>query len=232
MDLFYSDIINRNTIQLPQKESHHCINVKRRKKGDLVAILDGKGWRYTASIIDPNKDAVLLEIQNREKSSKPLEGLHLVISPTKSHDRIDWMVEKVTELGVKKISFISCKRTERKKINFERIKRITVSAIKQCGQYYLPEVSNITNYEDVISSVPEQQRFIAHLEEESKEHLSKIYDTSRNICVLIGAEGDFTDKEISFAKEHNFVSVTLGDNTLRTETAGVFVSSIINILNA
>ena len=178
-----------------------------------------------------NKEVVLLGIKEKNRSPNPIAELHLVISPTKSHDRIDWMIEKATEIGIKKISFVSCKRTERKKINFERIKRITVSAIKQCGQYYLPEISNMINYEDLILSISEQQKYIAHLEPESKVHLSKIYDKSKNMCVFIGPEGDFTDQEISFAKDNNFISVSLGENTLRTETAGVFVACLINILN-
>ena len=231
MNTFYSDNIDGDTIKLSLKESHHCINVKRSKRGDLVTVLDGKGTRYIASIVDVNKEVVLLGIKEKNTSPNPIAELHLVISPTKSHDRIDWMIEKATEIGIKKISFVSCKRTERKKINFERIKRITVSAIKQCGQYYLPEISNMINYEDLILSISEQQKYIAHLEPESKVHLSKIYDKSKNMCVFIGPEGDFTDQEISFAKDNNFISVSLGENTLRTETAGVFVACLINILN-
>ena len=231
MNIFFSDCIYGDEIKLSQKESHHCINVKRSKNGDLVEILDGKGTRYIANIIDTSKKSVLLKIKQKEICSNNLPDFHLVISPTKAHDRLDWMIEKATEIGVKKISFVSCKRTERKKINLDRIKRITVSAIKQSGQYYLPEISNMVNYQDLVLSISERQKYIAHLEPDSKQHLSNLYDNSKEICIMIGPEGDFTDEEIDFAKKNGFLSVSLGENTLRTETAGVFSVSLINALD-
>jgi len=231
MDIFYSNNINNNFIELSASESHHCAKVMRKKKGDLLTVLDGKGSKYTAIIIKADKKNILLEIKTIDRVPNTGIGLHLIISPTKSHDRIDWLVEKSTELGIQKISFMNCDRTERKKINLDRIKRISISAIKQSGQLYAPEINNILSYKQIIDDISEDQRFIAHLEKDKKKHLRSIYNKSKNCCILIGPEGDFTIDEINLAKENNFHSITLGENTLRTETAGLFVVSLINILN-
>ena len=116
MDTFFSTIITNNEIELSKTESHHCIIVKRKKINDKVKVVDGNGYVYISSIINANKNCVILKIEEKIKSLLPVNDFHLVISPTKSHDRIDWMVEKATEIGVKEISFLLCDRTERKKL--------------------------------------------------------------------------------------------------------------------
>ena len=231
MDTFYSTRITNNEIELSKSESHHCIIVKRKKIKDKVKVVDGNGYLYFCSIINANKNRVILMIEEKKKSLSPANNLHLVISPTKSHDRIDWMVEKATEIGVEEISFLLCNRTERKKINFDRIKRISISALKQCGQAYLPKINDIQDFKSVIESIEANQKYIAHLIEDDKVYLSKTYKSGESSVIVIGPEGDFTKDEINIAKTNHFIPVTLGKNTLRTETAGVYVSSLVNILN-
>ena len=231
MDIFYSTRITNNEIELSKSESHHCIIVKRKKIKDKVKVVDGNGYLYISSIINANKNSVILKIEEKKKSLSPANNFHLVISPTKSHDRIDWMVEKATEIGVEEITFLLCSRTERKKINFDRIKRISISALKQCGQAYLPKINDIKDFKSVIESIEANQKYIAHLEEDDKVYLSKTYKSGETSVILIGPEGDFTKDEINIAKTNHFIPVTLGKNTLRTETAGVYVSSLVNILN-
>jgi len=231
MDIFYSDNINDNIIELSVAESRHCIKVMRKKRGDTVIVLDGNGCRYTATIIEVDKKNILLEIKDIDKIPQNTMKLHLIISPTKSHDRIDWLIEKATEIGVKEISFIKCCRTERKKVNIDRIRRISISAIKQSGQFYIPKINDMSCYNEIVSNICADQRFIAHLEKEDKKHLVDVYGKSKDCCILIGPEGDFTNDEINFAKENNFQSISLGKSTLRTETAGVFAVSLVNILN-
>jgi len=231
MDIFFSDTVKNNKIELPKSESHHCIAVKRKRINDKVKIIDGKGLTYIASITIANKNNVVLDIESKKKSSQPNNNLHLIISPTKSHDRIDWIVEKATEIGVEEISFALCHRTERKKINIDRVKRITISALKQSGQAYLPKINNLQKIKDILESSKAEQKYIAHLEDEAQVHLRSVYRKGRSSCVLIGPEGDFTKDEIDLSEKYNFTSVTLGENTLRTETAGIYVSSLVNILN-
>ena len=231
MDTFFSAIITNNEIELSKAESHHCIIVKRKKINDKVKVVDGNGHVYISSIINANKNCVTLKIDEKIKSLIRVNNFHLVISPTKSHDRIDWMVEKATEIGVKEISFLLCDRTERKKINLDRIRRISISALKQCGLAYLPKINDLKEFRFVLESIEANQKYIAHLEYDDKVYLSRAYKSGESSVVVIGPEGDFTKDEIHFAKTNHYIPVTLGENTLRTETAGVYVSSLVNILN-
>lgn len=231
MDTFFSTLINDNEIELSKTESHHCIIVKRKKIKDKVKVVDGNGFIYISSIINANKNCVILRIEEKKKSLSQPNNFHLVISPTKSQDRIDWMVEKATEIGVEEITFLLCSRTERKKINLDRIKRISISALKQCGQAYLPKINDMQEFRSVIESIEANQKYIAHLEEDDKVYLSKTYKSGESSVIVVGPEGDFTKDEINIAKTNHFIPVTLGTNTLRTETAGVYVSSLVNVLN-
>ena len=230
MNIFYSNIINGKTIELSQQESHHCINVMRNNIGDMVIVLDGKGNKYTATVASKNK-TVLLNSDKKESFSSNSTSIHIGISPTKSQDRMDWFIEKSVEIGIDRISFIKTQRTERDKINFNRVNRIAISAMKQSGQYYLPTINNLNSFDEVINSTKEEQLFIAHVEDSLNHHLAGLYSPDKSICLLIGPEGDFTKDEISLAKARKFKSVSLGRSILRTETAGVYSVSLIRGLN-
>ena len=159
-------------------------------------------------------------------------NIHLVIAPTKLHEKIDLIIEKVVEIGVQKISFVTTDRTIRNKINIDRIKRITISAMKQSGQFYLPIINNLKMFNEIIENTTDHQRFIAHLEEEvSKSHIVSQYKKGLSCCIIIGPEGDFTREEIKFARKNKFIPVSLGNSTLRTETAAIYSVSAINTLN-
>ena len=231
MDIFYSNIIDTSKVELSFSESHHCSVVLRKEIGDDIEVLDGEGSRYICSIIDNNKKRVIASILTKEDCPYPKHNLHLIIAPTKSHDRIEWFVEKSIEIGVSSISFIKTDRTLRKKINIDRINRIALSAVKQSGQFYLPIINNLDSFKNVISHVSEKQLFIAHLEDDKRERISDIYKKGSNCCILIGPEGDFTIDEISLAKKNKFLSITLGDSRLRTETAAIYAVSVVRMLN-
>jgi len=231
MDIFYSNIIDTSKVELSFSESHHCSVVLRKEIGDDIEVLDGEGSRYICSIIDNNKKRVIASILTKKDCPYPKYNLHLIIAPTKSHDRIEWFVEKSIEVGVSSISFIKTDRTLRKKINIDRINRIALSAVKQSGQFYLPIINNLDSFKNVIPHVLEKQLFIAHLEDDKRKKISDIYKKDSNCCILIGPEGDFTIDEISLAKKNNFRSITLGDSRLRTETAAIYAVSVVRMLN-
>tara|TARA_Y100001970_G_C14187577_1_gene833458 strand:- start:102 stop:803 length:702 start_codon:yes stop_codon:yes gene_type:complete len=232
MDIFYSNnIIGEASIELSSLESHHCIVVLRKEIGNKVQVLDGDGGQYKCEIIDDNKKKVILNIINKKKYVNKKPKIHLVIAPTKSHDRIEWLIEKSVEIGVSEISFIKTSRTIRKKINIDRIKKIALSAMKQSGQFFLPIINNLDSFKSVVSKLSEKQLFIGHLESDDKQYISKIYDKNKDCCLMIGPEGDFSIDEIDLAKKNNFKPISLGDNRLRTETAGIYAVSVIRILN-
>tara|TARA_Y100000590_G_C15610014_1_gene973474 strand:- start:657 stop:1355 length:699 start_codon:yes stop_codon:yes gene_type:complete len=231
MDIFYSDMIDDNNIELSSLESHHCSIVLRKGIGDQIEILDGIGNQYICKIIDNNKKKVIANILDKNFYNNQEYNIHLIIAPTKSQDRIEWLVEKSIEIGVSEISFIKTNRTVRKKVNIDRINKIAISAMKQSSQFYLPHINNLNSFKNVVSNLSEKQLFIAHLEDQERKKISDIYQKNNNCCIMIGPEGDFTIDEIDLAKKNNFKSVTLGNSRLRTETAGIYAVSMVKALN-
>ena len=231
MNLFYSNNIVNDMILLSEGESHHCMHVLRNNVNDSITILDGVGGKHTCEIISFNKKEVRAQIIETITTPKKTNHPHLIISPTKSQDRVEWLVEKSIEIGVDRISFVSTKRTERNRINMTRINKIAISAMKQSKQYYLPCIDEITPLTSMLKNIEKKQRFIAHLNDDSTIHLAKLYDDQSESCILIGPEGDFTQEEVDFASQLKFTPISLGDSTLRTETAGIYALSIINTLN-
>ena len=113
----------------------------------------------------------------------------------------------------------------------DRINKIAISAMKQSGQHYLPEIHEMSPFNTLLKDINEDQLFIAHLNDKSTKHLANLYAFKGSCCILIGPEGDFTKDEINTAVSSKFISVSLGSSTLRTETAGIYALSIINTLN-
>ena len=232
MDIFYSNNISDDqNITLSSTESRHCIIVLRKIIGDKIDILNGIGEKYRCEIIDDNKKAVVVKIIKKNKFINQNPKLHLVISPTKSNERLEWFVEKSIEIGVSEISFIKTDRTIRKKINIDRINKIAISAMKQSSQFFLPAINDLDSLKNVLSRISQKQRFIGYLDKERKEHIVDAYDKKNDCCIMIGPEGDFSKTEIDLARNNNFKSISLGDNRLRTETAGIYAVSVIRTLN-
>lgn len=232
MIILYSTNINNNIIELDGNESHHCISVMRKKVNDQVKVLDGKGNCYDTIVISENKGKVLLKIKDVIHYNHVNPRLHIAIAPTKSQDRIEWFIEKTVEIGISEITFLKTNRTERKRINYERCIKISISAMKQSGQFYLPTINNIINYDTFIGDCQEETLFIGSLDNDKlKTYFSNSYAKGTDCCFIIGPEGDFTDNEMEQAVKNNFMPISLGNSVLRTESAGVFVASAYKILN-
>ena len=148
-------------------------------------------------------------------------NLHIAIAPTKKIDRFELFLEKAIEIGVSSITPLICKYNERKSLNYTRLNKIAVSAMKQSLQTYLPKIEPIVSIKEFIESNQCKQKYIAHCKNSKKVHLSKIIKRKTDSSIIIGPEGGFTDDEISLAMDYNFIPVSLGNNRLRTETAGI-----------
>jgi 16S rRNA (uracil1498-N3)-methyltransferase len=197
-----------------------------------VQIIDGKGNLYKAKIVLPdikNTQIEIISVQN--KFEKRGYYLHLAIAPTKNMDRFEWFVEKAVEIGVDCITPLSCRFSERKVVNMERLEKIVISAAKQSLKAYLPKLNPITNFRDFILQSLESQRFIAHCYKTAKEPLLKICKPNLSALTIIGPEGDFSIQEVEFAENHCFTSVALGQSRLRTETAGIVACHTIAVVN-
>lgn len=227
--LFYSPEIE-TTKCLDSVDSLHAVKVLRKKQGDIIQVTDGIGGWYRCSISDPNPKACRLDIIDFEKGYKaPKRRLFVGICPTKNADRIEYFIEKSVEIGISGIFFIKTQHTYPKKINLERFKKIAISGMKQSLKAYMPEMSEMVSFNSFLKESSRfSQKMIAHLDDQATE-ITKT-DLNAELLILIGPEGDFSKEELKLAKENNFKIVTLGENRLRTETAGVVAVSILNLL--
>ena len=153
------------------------------------------------------------------------------MAPTKNMDRMEWFVEKATEIGIDTITCLNCRFSERKEVKTARLEKILVSAMKQSQKATLPRLNGMTDFKRFISEPFDGRKFIAHCEEEEKPLLRRVYHPGENALILIGPEGDFSTEEIRLAKENGFEAISLGESRLRTETAALVACHTIHILN-
>lgn len=232
MHFFYTPHVNANTYELTKEESKHCCMVLRKKQGDAIYLVDGKGTFFATEIIDDNPKKTKVKIIDKiENYKKRNYNLHLAIAPTKNIGRFEWFLEKATEIGVDEITPIISNRSERKHLNLERMHKILISAMKQSLKAHLPKINECVKFKDFITKCNSQRKLIAHCGETEKTLLQQKIKINENNCILIGPEGDFTKEEIKLAKENQFDFVSLGENRLRTETAGIYSCSIVNMIN-
>ncbi len=230
MNLFYQPHIQDGTLNLDAEESHHAIKVLRKVKGDELRLTDGKGCFYSVHITQDDSKKCQFEILEKKQIAKRDYQIHIAIAPTKNTDRMEWLIEKATEVGVDKISFILCKNSERKIINLDRMEKIAISALKQSGQAWLPHVSGIVPFKEILKNET-SQKFIAFVDDQNPDHLKSVAMPNDDYLVLIGPEGDFREDELSSAIQNNFRKVSLGKNRLRTETAGLVACQILHFIN-
>lgn len=233
MILFYATIIEGNLAILQDEEAHHCVQVLRKRMGDRITCMDGVGWFYETEIIAIEKKTCTLQILNQWKDPNQSNfQIHIAIAPTKNIERLEWFLEKATELGVDRVTPLLCEHSERKQIRQDRLEKILLSAAKQSLKATLPKLDALTSFSDCIHSQEEsKQKFIAYIGDESNQHLKNAYQPGTSAIILIGPEGDFSSKEIQIALQNSFVGVSLGKSRLRTETAGIAACHIIKILN-
>ena len=221
------------TYQLSEDESKHAVRVLRLATGDAVALLDGRGGRYQAAIAEANSKRCQLRITRHETSPPRPYFTHVAVAPTKNLDRMEWFVEKAVEVGVERISFLRCVRSERRELKLERLEKIAVSALKQSGQAWLPQLDELMDFSAFVAAVTPETTFIAHLEKGERTALAQVAGAGPGCCVLIGPEGDFTPQEITLALARGIRPVTLGDSRLRTETAAlaaVFTAQVVQLM--
>ena len=218
---FYAPNLTTSTYLLPEDESKHAVRVLRLTTGDAVELLDGVGGFFQAEVADANPKRCLLRITNKQRVPRRAYSVHVAVAPTKNLDRMEWLVEKATEIGIDRLTFLRCARSERRELKLDRLEKIAVSALKQSGQAWLPQLDEMTDFTAFIQEVAPATTFIAHLEEGERTALRQVAAAGEGCCVLIGPEGDFTPAEISAALSRGIRPVTLGASRLRTETAAL-----------
>lgn len=232
MHIFYTPDIKGATYTLDETESKHCIRVLRLEKDDEITLVDGHGGFYTAEIIDPNPKRCAVKVVHAELNYGLRNfQVHIAIAPTKNIERIEWFLEKATEIGINRITPLLCQHSERKEIKHDRLEKVTVSAMKQSLKAYLPQLDEMTKFSNFIQQPFDGQKFIAHCEEQHRDLLKNVLKPANSYLILIGPEGDFSPEEIKLALDAGFVPVSLGESRFRTETAGVVACHTFNLLN-
>ena len=230
MQLFYLEN-PKDEIILSAEESKHATKVLRKKEGDILNFTDGKGYFYKAKITVADTRKCRLEIvSSQQKEKQHNYHLHIAIAPTKNMDRFEWFLEKATEIGIDEITPIICSRSERKVIKTERCNKILLSAMKQSLKFHLPKLNEAISFNDFIKQDFNGTKYIAHCEDGEKKELKTVDKTEKHL-ILIGPEGDFSQKEIDLAFKNQFKAVSLGTSRLRTETAGLVAVHTINLKN-
>ena len=233
MHLFYQPDFSEISA-LTDDEAFHAAKVLRLREGEMVQVTDGKGSWFESKVRQITPKRCDLQIIQQTSYEPRLYSIEIALAPTKNLDRIEWFVEKATEIGIDKISFFYTKHSERRTMKLERLQKIAVSAMKQSLQAYLPEIVEVGDFDKWIlkSSNSATQKFIAHLPNDLiPEHLLKKAIPRQSYTVLIGPEGDFTDAEIRLTQQNGFQMVTLGNTRLRTETAALVACHTLHAVN-
>ena len=243
MYLFYathipSAVAIGQTIVLDEQESAHAVRVLRYGAGDTINVANGQGTLLEAEITNPHPKHCEAQVTKVDHPAKHHRGsVHVAVAPTKNIERMEWLAEKCTEIGVDTLTPLLCHYSERKVIRTERLVKIILSAAKQSLSAYLPKLNELTSIKDCILSATEQYRFIAHsspwtdkrdLRDELHRIVGQHTADESSFCVLIGPEGGFRDEEVRLAMEHGFIPVSLGEARLRTETAAIVACMLIN----
>lgn len=235
MQLFYNPDILEHTkeILFTKDESRHIIKVLRKKENDLLHITNGKGLLFTAQIIIPSdKKCVAKVIKTETKEKGWSYYLHIAIAPTKNMDRIEWFIEKATEIGIDEITPIICHNSERKVVKIERLEKIMLAAMKQSLKFTAPKLNTPIKFNDFIQTKRDGFQCIAHCYEGEKKSLKTLDDSLSEITIIIGPEGDFSLNEVAMALENNCTPITLGNSRLRTETAGLVATQMVSFIKA
>ena len=234
MHLFYTPDLELNKgeyYSLNKEESTHCIKVLRLREKDTICLTNGLGRFVFAEISDANpKNCSFVVTEVKEDYGKRDFRIHIAVAPTKNMNRMEWFLEKAVEMGVDKISFFIGEHSERTIIKRERLEKIMVSALKQSLKAYMPELNENADFRELVNS-NETKKFIAYCKPDGRTSIKESYNKGEDVLILIGPEGDFSEKEVELALNNGFQAITLGESRLRTETAALFALQSIHFVN-
>lgn len=231
MNYFYFREISNGFIKLDEDESKHLQLVLRHKPGKIIHLLNGNGLKVEGFLHATDAKGVTIKVEKTIIFPKKNHQLHVAIGPTKQMERFEWFLEKATELGIDTITPFTSTHGERDKLRMDRLDKIIRTAGKQSANPNFPTLNGLISFQDIINNSTEKNKYIAHLDQSSKGHFFDVIPKGEDVLILIGPEGDFTNDEVEIAKAHGFLSVHLGENRLRTETAGIFATQCLILKN-
>ena len=233
MQLFYNSSLTKHDLgfTFDREESKHIVKVLRKKESDIIFITNGLGFLFESEIILASEKKCEVKITKETFQEPDKFYTHIVVAPTKMNDRLEWFLEKATEIGIHEITPIICDHSERKVYKIDRAEKIIQAAMKQSLHYYIPKINEPISFAQFVKSNIDGQKFIAHCEETDKKSFKNEVKKDDKVTILIGPEGDFSTKEINLAIANQFIPVTLGNTRLRTETAALVACHTIALIN-
>ena len=233
MNIFYcpAAVLNEHC-ELDEQESHHLVKVLRKQIGAELYVFDGKGHLFDARLESTGKKTAVIHIVKLiEQANTNGPKLHLAVAPPKNMDRMEWLAEKITEIGVHEITPVICKHSERKDLRNDRLEKVLVSACKQSKHLTVPKLNHALSFNEFIASVnSDYRKYIAYCDDKAI-HLQQAYHGGFDAVVMIGPEGDFAKEEVLAAGVKEFETVSLGKSRLRLETAAIYATTVFNLAN-
>lgn len=223
MKLFFGEIFP--DVKINDEEQQHIVKVLRMREGEEIFVTDGKGNLAQGNLVFEGKKVFLDVKEIKENLPEFLPKLHIAIAPTKNIDRIEFFVEKATEMAISEITILQTEKTERKNLNIDKLRKQAIAASKQSLRFHFPKINDVTKLSDFIKNVNAETTFVAHCDASFERKEISTIQNVENITFLIGPEGDFSEKEIKLLAEKDIKAVSLGSQRLRTETAGIFVAA-------
>lgn len=229
MQLYFHSDLAVDSFDLTEEESIH-LKVLRLLVGDQIFITDGKGTKALVVVEQNKRKQWSVRVLKREYTSAPNYSIALAISPLKNNERIEWLLEKATEMGITEFTILPCSRSERKSVNENRLRKVLVSAAKQSQHLHFPILRVAKSFNEYVSESFNAEKCIAFCGENTTP-IHEAVTVGKALRILIGPEGDFTEEEVSLAMQQGYHSVSLGESRLRSETAGLYAVAAYKFLN-
>jgi 16S rRNA (uracil1498-N3)-methyltransferase len=231
MQLFYQSQITETVFNIQEETARHIAQVLRMQVGDKFMLTDGLGKYKVMRIDEVGKKTVVASTMESKIEERKEKQISIAIAFTKNNNRMEWLLEKITEIGIADIYPIITQRSEHNKINLERFNKILIAAMCQSKQFYLPKIHEPIALQKLIVQNNWEQKFVAHcIDNETKIELKNYAPFDKKSIILIGPEGDFAQNEIDLCIENKCKPVSLGNTRLRTETAGLVAVTLLNNL--
>lgn len=229
--------IDRDTLTIEGEEARHILSVLRFKTGDVISVVDGCGTRYNVLIEKTLKGSLHGKILTRiRKENEP--ACHVTLAQAICRqERMDFLIDKATEIGVSSIipilterSIVKVSGASKGKTKINRWRRLAIASMKQSLRTVLPEIQEIIPFDHLLPKIKSFDLcLIATLEKDAKniKECAELKRRVRKILLIVGPEAGFTEEELSLTKAQGTIPITLGTRRLRTETAGLVFLSIV-----
>ncbi len=203
-------------VMLIGQEAKHASKVLRKKEGDLVILVNGRGCKATAEIQSIQKNSISLSIISADQRGEPENKKVIGLGIIKIRDRFEFAIEKAVELGATTICFFEAEHSERTRIKEDRIEAIIQSAFKQSGRWWMPKFMVKPDLKSVLFEFADHDMIMAH----EKVNVERpLFSTKKEKLLLVGPEGGFSEDEVKLVDQAGGTVISLGSYRLRAETA-------------